>query len=85
MISALQSPSSHHSSSASTPRHGHRQEQVLDGYGQGQRDRLHEELCQTLLKVTQLEEENEALRKSAEIWIRMYEGQLARANEASRR
>ena len=54
------------------------------GYRPGQRDPLREELRQTLLDVARLEEENEALRKSAEIWIRMYEGQLARANEAAR-
>jgi LPS sulfotransferase NodH len=30
-----------------------------------------------------LRQENEALRESAEIWIRMYESQLARANRAS--
>lgn len=29
-----------------------------------------------------LRQENEALRKSAEIWIRLYESQLVRANRA---
>jgi hypothetical protein len=33
--------------------------------------------------IERLRQENEALRASAEIWIRMYEKQLARANRAS--
>jgi hypothetical protein len=39
-----------------------------------------EELHQMVLEMQRLAEENDALRKSAEIWIRMYEGQLARAD-----
>jgi hypothetical protein len=34
-------------------------------------------------EIERLRQENEALRASAEIWIRMYENQLARANRAS--
>ena len=33
-------------------------------------------------EIERLRQENEALRASAEIWIRMYENQLARANRA---
>ena len=33
--------------------------------------------------IERLRQENEALRESAEIWIRLYEKQLARANQAS--
>ena len=40
---------------------------------------LEEELRRTLQQVKSLAEDNYDLRKSAEIWIRMYEGQLARA------
>ena len=84
MISASQSPANNQTISAHTRRLRHREERPFDGYHPGQRDPLREELRQTLLEVARLEEENEALRKSAEIWIRMYEGQLARANEAAR-
>jgi hypothetical protein len=34
-------------------------------------------------EVERLRDENKALRESAEIWIRMYENQLSRANRAS--
>jgi hypothetical protein len=34
-------------------------------------------------EVERLREENQALRASAEIWIRMYENQLSRANRAA--
>jgi hypothetical protein len=34
-------------------------------------------------EIERLRQENAALRASAEIWIRMYESQLARANRAS--
>ena len=47
---------------------------------QRERDRLREESGRLTIEVVRLKEENEALRKSAEIWIRMYERQLARAN-----
>jgi hypothetical protein len=33
-------------------------------------------------EVARLAEENQALREAASIWIRMYESQLARANQA---
>src|SRR4029453_10981281 len=44
------------------------------------RHRLEEDLRRALRDLKALTEENDALRKSAEIWIRMYEGQLARAD-----
>jgi hypothetical protein len=47
-------------------------------------DRLEEERVRLAMEVARLTEENEALRGSAEIWIRMYEHQLARANSGER-
>ena len=47
---------------------------------QREHDRLREESGLLTIEVERLKEENEALRKSAEIWIRMYERQLERAN-----
>jgi hypothetical protein len=47
-------------------------------------DRLAEENIRLAREVARLSQENEALRESAEIWIRMYENQLARANDAVR-
>jgi FtsZ-binding cell division protein ZapB len=45
-----------------------------------ERDVIADENRQLTAMVESLAEENEALRESAEIWIRMYENQLARAN-----
>ena len=41
------------------------------------------EVARLTIEIERLREENEALRESAEIWIRMYENQLSRANRAS--
>ena len=43
-------------------------------------DRLRDERDRLMREIERLTEENDDLRKSAEIWIRMYERQLARAN-----
>lgn len=56
----------------------------------GDSDRFHqerEELAAAIQRLTKeverLRDENQSLRESAEIWIRMYENQLSRANRAS--
>jgi hypothetical protein len=49
-----------------------------------ERERLREETVRLARELNRLAQENDALRESAEIWIRMYENQLARANEAVR-
>ena len=49
-----------------------------------EREWLGEENRRLMAEVSRLAQENEALRGSAEIWIRMYERQLARANRAER-
>jgi hypothetical protein len=65
---------------ASATRFGHAGP-LAGGDGQAiARHWLREELYRTLLEMQRLSEENDALRKSAEIWIRMYEAQLARAD-----
>ena len=46
---------------------------------QPERYHLLDEACRLSMEVERLTEENVALRKSAEIWIRMYEGLLARS------
>jgi hypothetical protein len=52
---------------------------------QRERDCLREERARLVLEVERLKEENDALRASAEIWIRMYDGQRARARQIERR
>jgi hypothetical protein len=52
---------------------------------QTERERLSEENVRLAREIARLTQENEALRESAEIWIRMYENQLERANDAVRR
>lgn len=49
-----------------------------------ERERLREENRRLALEIARLSQENVALRESAEIWIRMYETTLLRANEATR-
>jgi uncharacterized coiled-coil DUF342 family protein len=56
-----------------------------------ERDRLRQELVTLSAEVgrltedmVRLREENEYLRRAAEIWIHMYERQLARANELNK-
>ena len=46
-------------------------------------DRLRDERGRLMREIERLTEENDDLRKSAEIWIRMYERQLARANHVN--
>ena len=46
---------------------------------QPERYHLLDEACRLSMEVERLTEENVALRKSAEIWIRMYESLLARS------
>lgn len=55
----------------------------------GEQDRLRRELMDVdtentrlAAEICRLQEENQDLRDAAEIWIRLYERQLARANEA---
>jgi hypothetical protein len=48
-----------------------------------ERDLLADENTRLTQALEQLVQENEALRESAEIWIRMYECQLDRANKAT--
>jgi hypothetical protein len=49
---------------------------------QRERDRLCEEGRRLSNEVERLTDENEALRQSIDIWIRLYERQLERANRA---
>jgi hypothetical protein len=49
-----------------------------------EREWIREENRRLTMEVARLAQENEALRGSAEIWIRMYEQTLARANRAER-
>lgn len=49
-----------------------------------ERERMREENIRLAREIGRLAQENQALRESAEIWIRMYENQLERANEALR-
>jgi hypothetical protein len=52
---------------------------------QTERELLSEENVRLAREIARLTQENQALRESAEIWIRMYENQLERANDAVRR
>jgi hypothetical protein len=45
-------------------------------------DLLGDENRRLTVEVARLAEQNQALREAASIWIRMYESQLARANQA---
>jgi hypothetical protein len=47
-----------------------------------QREWLAEENVRLKMELARLTEENDALRFSAEVWIRVYERQLTRANQA---
>jgi hypothetical protein len=49
-----------------------------------QRERLAGESVRLSTEVARLRDENEDLRASAELWIWLYQVQLARANEAVR-
>jgi hypothetical protein len=81
MITVSRPSSKEQSTALGARRFGHAGPLTLVGNSQpATRHRLHEELHRTLLEVQRLSEENDALRKSADIWIRMYEGQLARAD-----
>lgn len=58
----------------------------------GDHERLRHELAKLdadnarlATEVRRLREENQDLKKAAELWIRLYERQLARANEAVKR